>query len=206
MASEEQSQLSADLEHEHGFRLQYRARTSTWLLWVTQATDINSVYATEGHQIWPLVSAWDWTSPWPQLAAQASQIRLILTTIMTPVPLLFIAHKPLCFSSLSSIHNIPAHHTSAVVVFHSLPHCMIVELPYQKITLSLLTSYHRNTGIQMHTSQQAFDGYLEGWNKVILQFQRQALLLRGFTTVLISSILVRSYVLIRGFSLQGKLS
>lgn len=74
--------------------------------------------------------------PWPQLAAQASQIRLILTTIMTPVPLLFIAHKPLCFSSLPSIHNILAHLSGAVVAFQSLPYCMIVDLPYQKITLS----------------------------------------------------------------------
>lgn len=55
---------------------------------------------------------------------------------MTPVPLLFIAHKPLCFSSLPSIHNILAHLSGAVVAFQSLPYCKIVDLPYQKITLS----------------------------------------------------------------------
>jgi hypothetical protein len=69
-------------------------------------TSTQASSATWSHtQTWPLVGAQDGTSPLPQVAEQASHIKLFLSTLESPVPPLFIILKLFVSPSVLSDHH-----------------------------------------------------------------------------------------------------
>lgn len=65
---------------------------------------------------WSSLTAQAWTSPWPQVAAHATHIRLFLTIPMSPCLPLFIVPKQFCFclSFFSPFfHHILDHHSGS---------------------------------------------------------------------------------------------
>lgn len=69
-------------EQQHIFRLQHRPCTSTWPQ-VAWATDINTEPDSVGTRThtWPSVAAQGWTSPWIQMAKQATSTLMWVSAV-----------------------------------------------------------------------------------------------------------------------------
>lgn len=112
---------------------------STWLLVITWTTDINTNLGysrtsdPDRTQPWQGVK----TSPWPQVATQATDISLVLTTIASPV------FSPQCtyssvFLPFPSLHRIFVHHNGA---------CHLSPVPEDREVFSVVSSSVHRTSL-----------------------------------------------------------
>lgn len=94
-ASDGEGQFCTALGHQHGPRQPSRPGEIQWPLVMTWAKDTDPSGHRPRHSPWRL----HWQDfPWPPVAAQAAQVRLLLTTLASLVPRLFIDHELIHFS------------------------------------------------------------------------------------------------------------